>query len=118
MTGMEDQRGGLVRCALVEVAHHDDVAVVLEHVDGVLDRLLIEVAGTRHLGVGEAGHGAAEAMHGGLMSEAGAGRRLVERRHHRLVLEEIGVATLASNGLEAVGDLEEVEELVPFEVLQ
>jgi hypothetical protein len=34
------------------------------------------------------------------------------------VLEEIGVAAFASDGLEAVSDLEEVEELVPFEVLQ
>jgi len=56
----------LVRRTLLEVAHRDDVAVVLEHVDGVLDGLLVEVAGTRHLGVREAQYVAAEAVHGGL----------------------------------------------------
>ena len=46
--------GRLGRRALLEVAHRDDVAVVLEHVDRVLDRLLVEVAGAGHLRVGEA----------------------------------------------------------------
>jgi hypothetical protein len=59
-----------------------------------------------------------EAVHGGLMSETGAGRRLIERRDHRLVCEEIGVPTLPSDGFETIGDLEEVEELVPFEILE
>jgi hypothetical protein len=44
------------------------------------------------------------------MCEACARRGLVERRHQRLVLEEIGIAPFPGNGLEAVGDLEQVEE--------
>ena len=46
--------GGLGRRALLEVADGDDVRVVLEHVEGVLDRLLVEVAGPGHLRVAEA----------------------------------------------------------------
>ena len=60
---------GLRRCALLEVAHRDDVAVVLEHVDGVLDALLVEVAGPRHLRVGEPEDMPAEAVHRGLGRE-------------------------------------------------
>ena len=77
--------GGLVRRALLVVTHRDDVAVVLQHVDGVLDRLLVEVAGPGHLGVGEAEHMPAEAVHGGLGGQPGARARLVERGEQRLV---------------------------------
>ena len=83
--------GGLRGRALLEVAHRDDVAVVLEHVDRVLDRLLVEVAGPRHLRVGEPEHVAAEPVHRGLGGQPGARARLVEGRQQRLVREQVGV---------------------------
>ena len=107
-----------MRGALREVTHDEDVAVVLEHVHGVLDGLLIEVAGAGHLGVGEAGDVTAEAMHCRFVGESGARRRLVERRDQGLVGEKVGIAAFPSDRLEAVGDLEEVFELVPFEFLE
>src|SRR6266508_4623009 len=85
----------LGRGALLEVAHGDHVPVVLEHVHGVLDRLLIEVAGPSVLHVREAEHVAPEPVHGCLRGQAGPGRRLVERGQQRLVLQQVGVlATL------------------------
>ncbi len=110
--------GGLVRRALLEVAHDDHVAVELEHLDRVLDRLLVEVAGPGHLGVGEAGDVAAEAVHGRLVGQPGAGRRLVEGRDQRLVLQQVAVAAVAGDRLELLGHLEDAEELVPLEVLE
>ena len=110
--------GGLGRGALLEVTDRDDVRVVLQHVEGVLDRLLVEVAGAGHLRVGEAQHLPAEAMHGGLVGEARPGARLVERRQERLVLEQVRVAPVAGERAQVVGDLEDPEELVPAEVLE
>ena len=46
--------GRLRGSAFLKVADCDHVAVELEHVHGVLDRLLIEVARSGHLRVGEA----------------------------------------------------------------
>ena len=69
----------LVRRALLEVADRDDVRVVLQHVERVLDRLLVEVAGAGHLRVGEAEDVPAEAVHRGLVARGAsacwAGRR-------------------------------------------
>ena len=108
----------LGRGALLEVADRDDVRVVLQHVERVLDRLLVEVAGARHLRVGEAEDLAAEAVHRGLVRQARPRRRLVEGRQQRLVLEQVGVAAVARERPQVVGDLEDAEELVPAEVLE
>jgi hypothetical protein len=110
--------GRLRRGALEEVAHHHDVAVVLEHVDGVLDRLLVEVAGPGHLGVGEAEDVAAEPVHGRLVGQPGAGRRLVEGGDQGLVGEEVGVAPLPGDRLQSVAHREDVLELGTLEVPQ
>ncbi len=110
--------GGLGRRALLEVAHRDDVAVVLEHVHRVLDRLLVEVAGARVLRVGEAEHVAAEPVHRGLGGEAGAGARLVEGRQQRLVGEQVGVLPAARDRLELVAHSEDVLELGALKALE
>ena len=65
--------GGFVRRALLEVAHHDHIAVEFQHLDRVLDRLLVEVAGAGHLGIREAGDVPAQAVHGGFVRQARAG---------------------------------------------
>jgi hypothetical protein len=57
-------------------------------------------------------------VHRGLVRKACSGGWLIERRHQCLVGEEICVSALSCDRLEAVCDLEEVEELVPFEVLE
>ena len=110
--------GGFVGCALLEVTHHDHVTVELQHLDGVFDRLLVPVAGAGHLGVGEAGDVAAQPVHGGLVGQAGAGRRLVEGRHHGLVLEHVDVATGAGDDFHLLRDAKDLEELVALEFLQ
>ena len=87
--------------ALLEVPHRDDVGVELEHVDRVLHRLLVEVAGPRHLRVGEPEHVAAEPVHRGLGRHPRARARLVEGRQQRLVGEQVDVAPLASRSARA-----------------
>ena len=43
--------GSLVRCALLEVAHHDHIAIVFQHLDRVFNGFLVEITCTGHLGV-------------------------------------------------------------------
>jgi len=93
-------------------------ALVLQHFDRILDRLLVEVTGAGHLGIREAGHLPTQAEHGGLMSQAGAGRGLVESGHQGLLSEKIGVFSITGNRLQFFGNLENPEELLSFEVLQ
>ena len=50
--------------ALGEVAHHNHITIELQHLYRILDRLLVEVTGARHLGIRETGHMAAQAVHG------------------------------------------------------
>ena len=110
--------GGLVRRALLEVAHDDHVAVELQHLDRVLDRLLVQVAGARHLGVGEAGDVPAQAVHGGLVRQAGAGGWLVEGRHQRLLLEQVDVAPVARDRLHLSATSKTRKNSLTFELLE
>ncbi len=110
--------GRLSRGPLGEMTHHDDVAVVLEHVDGVFDRLLIEVTGPGHAGVGEPGDGSPQAQHGGLVGEPGAGGRLVEGGDQGLGGQQVAVAALPGDGLELVGHGEEMVELGSLEPVE
>ena len=98
--------------------HGDDVAVVLEHVHGVLDALLVKIAGARHLGVGEPEHVPAQAVHGRLGGQPGAGARLVERGEQGLGGEQVPIAAFLGVMPELVGDAEHLEELVAFEILK
>ena len=110
--------GGLGGRALLEVAHRNDVAVVLQHVHRVLDRLLVEVAGPSHLGVREAEDVAAQAVHGRLRGQTRARARLVERRQERLVREQLGIPPALRDRGKLVADLEHALEISPFEVLE
>ena len=110
--------GGLCRRTLLVVPDGDDVAVVLQHVEGVLEGLHVEVAGAGHLGVGEAQHVAAQAMHGRLRGEARARAGLVEGRQQRLVGQQVRVAPVPCDGQQVVGDLEDAEVLVARHVPQ
>ena len=109
---------GFRRCALLEVPHRDDVGVELQHVDRVLHRLLVEVAGPGHLRVGEAQHVTAEAVHRGFGRHPGARARLVERRQQRLVLQQIGVAAALGDRCELVAGLEHALEVGALKVLE
>ena len=104
--------------ALLEVPHRDHVGVELEHVDRVLHRLLVEVAGAGHLRVGEAEHVAAQPVHRRLRRHPRARARLVEGRQQRLVREQIGVAPVLRDRRKLVADLEDPLELVPLKVLE
>ncbi len=112
--GMERGFGGR---ALLEVAHGDHVAVIFQHLDGVLNAFLVEVTGARHLGIGEAGHMPAQAVHRGFRRQTGAGARLVERRDKRLFFQQIPIAAVARIGLEPFGDFKYAEILVTIKVL-
>jgi hypothetical protein len=92
------------------VAHNDHVAVILQHFYGILDGFLVPVARAGHLGIRETGHVPAQAVHGGFVSQTGAGGRLVESRHHGLFGQNIGVATLARDRLQFTGDFENAEK--------
>jgi hypothetical protein len=60
----------------------------------------------------------AEAVHGGLVRQAGARGRLVEGGHQGLLFQHIHVAAGAGDGLHFLSDLKYVEELAPLEVFQ
>ncbi len=110
--------GRFVRRALLEVAHHDHVAVEFQHLHGVLDRLLIEVAGARHLGIAEAGDVPAQAVHRRFVRQARAGAGLIERGDQRLVLQQIAVLAIPRDRLQPLGDFEHAEKLLALELLQ
>ena len=118
MTGTDDHWAASAGRALLVVPDGDDVAVVLQHVEGVLERLHVEVAGAGHLGVGEAQHVAAQAMHGRFRREARARAGLVEGRQQRLVGQQVRVAPVPRDGQQVVGDLEDAEVLVARHVPQ
>ena len=114
--GHRRELGRLVRRAELEMPHRDDVRVVLQHADGVLDGLLVEVPGARHLGVREAQDGAAQAVHRRLGGHARARARLVERREERLVLAEVGVAPVVRERRQLLADLEDARVVVTLEI--
>jgi hypothetical protein len=82
---------GFMRRALLKVAHHDHIAIELQHLHSILDGLLIEVTGTSHLGIGKSRYMAAEAVHGGFVSQTSARRRLIKGSHQSLLFEHIHV---------------------------
>jgi hypothetical protein len=108
----------LGRRALLEVPDSQDVAVVLEHVEGVLDGLLVEVACPSHLRVGEADDVAAQPVHRRLGCEPRTCAGLVEGSHQRLVGEQVRVPSFLRDGPELLRNLEHPEVLVALEVLQ
>ena len=110
--------GGFVRRALLEVAHHDHVAVEFQHFDRVFDRFLVEIAGAGHLGIRETGHVPTQAVHGGFVSQAGARAGLVKGRYQGLFLEQIAVAAVAGDRFKFFGNFEDTEELVALEIFE
>ncbi len=110
--------GRLGRRTLLEVPHRDDVAVVLQHVHRVLDRLLVEVAGARVLRVGEAEDVPTEPVHRGLGGEPRAGARLVEGCQQGLAAEQVCVLAVACDRGELVSDLEDTLELGALKALE
>ena len=110
--------GGFVRGALLEVAHHDHIAVELQHLDRVLDRLLIEVTGTGVFGIRETGHVSAQTMHRAFMGKTCARGRLVEGCYQSLLLEQIHVLSGPRDGFHFQGDVEHLEKLIALEILQ
>ena len=100
------------------MAHHDGVAVILQHMDGVFDRLLVEVPGPGHPRIGEPDHVPPEAMHGRFVRQPGAGRRLVEGGDQGLLRQQVRIATRAGDRLQLLGHLEHPHELGALEVLQ
>ncbi len=110
--------GCLVRRALLEMAHGDNVAVVFKHKDCILDGLLIEVTGARHPGIGEAHHMSAQAMHGRFSAKTGARAGLIEGSHQRLVAEQIAIAPVTCIRFQVFSNLKDTHVIVALEILQ
>ena len=77
-------QGGRLGRALPGGAHDDDVGIAGDHLDGVLQGL--SLGNGRGVRIGEAEHRPAQAQHGGLEGEVGAGGGLVKQiaRHPAL----------------------------------
>ena len=69
---------GILCGALDVVAHHNHVGIVRDHQDGVLQRLALRTAGD--LRIGKSDHAGTKSVGGSLKTQAGAGRRLEEKR--------------------------------------
>ena len=108
----------LVGRALLEVAHHNHVAVIFQHLDGILNGFLIEIARAGHLRIGKTRHMTAQAVHRGFVRQAGARRRLIKRRHQSLFRQQIRILTIAGNRLQFFGNFEHTEKLVAFKIFQ
>ncbi len=100
------------------MAHHDHIAVELQHFDRILDRFLIEVAGACHLGIGKPGHMTAQAVHGSFVCQARAGGRLIKGCHEGLLREHVAVTAANRNGFQLGGHVENVEKFLSFKILE
>ncbi len=109
---------GFLRCTLLEVAHHDHIAVELKHLDGIFNGLLIEIARAGHLCIRETGYMTAQAVHRGFVCQAGAGGRLIKSCYQSLISQKIGILAVASNRLQLFGNLKDTEKLITFELFQ
>ena len=69
------------------MAHGDHVAVILEHVDGVFDGLLVKVPRSGHFEIGETQDAAAHPVHPRLGRKARSRARLVKGSEKYFVLE-------------------------------
>ncbi len=110
--------GGFMRRTLLEVAHHNHITVELQHLDRVLNRFLIPIPRAGHLSIRETGHMPTQAVHGSFVRQAGAGARLVEGGYQGLVTAQIDIFPITGNIFHFAGNIEYVEELLPFELLQ
>ena len=100
------------------MAHHDHVAIELQHLHSILDGLLIEVTGTSHLGIGESRDMTAEAVHGGFVSQTSARRRLIKGSHQGLLFEHVHILACPRDGFHLRGNIKDVEKLIPLELLE
>ena len=60
----------------------------------------------------------AQAVHGRLVGQAGARRRLIERRHQGLLFQHVHVLAGTGDRLQFPGHVEHVEELIALEILE
>ena len=110
--GVDDWNGGdvghLAHVGLLALgAQHDGVVHLAEHADGVLHRLLVA-----EVRVGQVGEAQAQVMAGGLEGAAGAGRLPLEVGHHVLVVEAGVIDAGHLLGLQHLGQIQQVLELV------
>ena len=106
--------GGDERRALLRVADGDGVDVVGHGFDGVGDRLALGHRG--QLRAGEADDLAAQAQHGRLEAQAGAGARLVEQGGQHTALA--GVRDLTAMRVDVCGLVQEFENLVTGQIVK
>ena len=118
MMGTEAHLAASCGCALLEMPHHDHVAIELQHLDSILDGLLVEVPGTRHLGICKTGHMPAQAVHGSFVRQARAGGRLIEGRHQGLLCKQVAVSAADRNGFQLCRHVENVEKFLSFKILE
>ena len=95
------------RCALLGVAHGNDVCIVAYHAGGIGHRFAL--AGAGKLRPGKAQRLAAQPQHGRLKGKAGAGAGLVEQSGQNAAVTQVGVGRGVS--LHPVGKVEQCQLL-------
>ena len=95
------------RCALLGVAHGNDVCIVAHHAGGISHRFAL--AGAGKLRPCKAQRLAAQPQHGGLEGKAGAGAGLVEQSGKNAAIAQVGVGRGVS--LHPVGKVEQCQLL-------
>lgn len=100
VAGIDDRHvgdlGGVAGGAFQVVAHHDDVGVVADHLDGVLQRLALRGGGAGR--ITKTNDACTQAIARRFEAEAGAGRGLKEQGGYDFALEKVEVGVLFEEG--------------------
>ena len=104
--------GGTQRCALLGVAHGNDIGIAGNHPDGVSHALALGGAG--HVLAGEAQYMAAQVQHSRLKGQAGAGGGLVEQGSQLFVVGNLLIGSRV--GADTVGKIKQLCDLLLGEI--
>ena len=116
VTGVDHRNAGVTgstqRCALLGVAHGNDIGIAGHHPDSVGYALALGGAG--HVLAGEAQHMAAQVQHSRLKGQAGAGGRLVEQGSQFFVVGHLLIGSRV--GADTVGKIKQLRDLLLGEI--
>ncbi len=110
--------GCFVRSTFHEMAHHNHVAVILEHFKGVLDGFHVKIARAGHFCIRKPGYFSAQAQHSGFVGQASSSGRLVKSRHQGFFFQQINVFSILRNGSQFFSNCEYSFKFVSFNVSQ